>query len=91
MNHLASPALRATLCVAITALLALIPVTNVLVLIAAMLPLWVLSGWGVPGLGHPLNGFFIPSALGWTLAACALWLLCFFLLRRKAKSGVPAA
>lgn len=71
-------------------LLMLVPGLNVLVLIAVMLPLWMASDLGVPGLGYALNGFFVPSALGWCLVALAFWNACFVLFlggARRAAHG----
>jgi len=75
----------ATLVTAGCALLMLVPGINALLLIAAMLPLWCLDGLGVPGLGRELNGFFVPSAAGWSLAALLVWCACFAVLRYRAR------
>jgi len=74
-------AIRATVATGVGALLLLIPGLNAILFVALMLPLWVLSNMGVSGLGSPLNGFFIPSAIGWTLVALVVWLMAYLLFR----------
>lgn len=81
----AGAATNASLAVLVGAVLCLIPHVYVLTLLAVMLPLWMLSGAGVPGLGRELNGFFLPSAIGWSLAAAVFWIGCYCFLRYKAK------
>jgi hypothetical protein len=76
MGHATKAAIRATVATAIGALLMLVPGLNVILLIAVMLPLWVLSDLGVPGLGSPLHGFFLPSTIGWVLVAVTFWCIC---------------
>lgn len=70
---------RATIITAVGALLTLVPGVNALILIGVMLPLWVMSDAGVPGLGSAVNGFFVPSVMGWSLVGLAFWTLCFVL------------
>lgn len=65
------------------ALLMLVPFVSAISLIAFMLPLWTLSNLGVPGLGHELNGFFVPSAAGWGLIAGFVWLVLFWFFHRR--------
>lgn len=77
MSPQATAAKKAGIAVGIGVLLMLVPGINVLVLIGVMLPLWLVSDLGVPGLGYALNGFFVPSMLGWCLAAIAVWSACF--------------
>jgi len=57
----------------------LVPLVFAVGLVVFMLPLWFLDNLGVPGLGHELNGFFVPSALGWGLAAGTAWLFFFWI------------
>lgn len=71
--------MHATVATGVGALLLLVPGLNVILFIALMLPLWVLSNMGIPSLGHPLHGFFVPSAVGWCLAASVAWLVSFAL------------
>jgi hypothetical protein len=88
MKPSAKSALRATIATGIGALLMLVPGINVIILIAVMLPLWMLSEAGIPGLGRPLHGFFIPSGIGWTLVAMTFWGICYaFLLWRQKHSA----
>lgn len=35
---------------------------NLLALIVVMIPLWMIHDLGVPGLGSPNNGFFVPAS-----------------------------
>lgn len=70
---------RATIVTGVGALLMLVPGVNVLILIGVMLPLWVLSDAGIPGLGSAVNGFFVPSGIGWSLVGLTFWMLCFVL------------
>ena len=95
MSVRARAALKATLVTAAWALLMLVPFVSVICLIVFMLPLWALKNLGVPGLGHELHGFFVPSTLGWALIAVAVWLLFFSLfhwrLNRARASDVAKA
>jgi hypothetical protein len=60
-------------------LLVPVPLLNTLVLIPTMLPLWLLHDSGISGLGEPSNGFFVPSVLGYAIAALSIWFVCFLL------------
>ena len=88
-------AIRATLATGTWALLMLIPVISAINLIAFMLPLWIISNLGIPGLGHETNGFFDPSAAGWSLIACFVWIVFFWIFRgrlmRAASAGSAAS
>ena len=81
-------AFRATIATGVAGLLLLVPGINVILLIGVMLPLWTISGMGVPGLGRELHGFFIPSPVGWSIVAVVVWTACFAFfsatLRRRA-------
>lgn len=79
MNPRITAATRATIATGIGALLMLVPVVNALILIGVMLPLWVMNDIGVPGLGSAVNGFFVPSVLGWLLVGLTFWTICFVL------------
>ena len=70
----------ATLATIASFLVLLIPVINVLVLIAVMLPLWFINDLGFVKLGSPSNGFFEPNTLGWGLVALATWGLWYSFL-----------
>ena len=83
-------AIRATMATGAWALLMLIPVVSAITLIAFMIPLWTLSNIGVPALGRELNGFFVPSAIGWSLIAGFVWLSLFWLFHRRLKKVSPA-
>ncbi|MNW20367.1 hypothetical protein D3C71_2207420 [compost metagenome] len=52
-----------------------------------MLPLWVASDLGVPGLGRQLNGFFVPSAMGWCLIGGVFWGFSYVLSLGAVKSA----
>lgn len=65
------------------ALLMLVPFVSAICLIVFMLPLWTLNNLGVPGPGHELNGFFVPSAAGWVLIAGVVWLVLFWFFHRR--------
>lgn len=69
MRPHAAAAGRATIAIVIGGLLMSVPAVNVLLLIFVMLPLWIVNDLDVPGLGQPLNGFFVPSAIGWCVLA----------------------
>ncbi len=90
MNIQTKAALRATLVVGVWAALMLVPFVYVITLIVFMLPLWILHGMGIPGLGSELNGFFVPSAIGWTLAAGLVWLLAFWLFHRRQRRATTS-
>ena len=87
MRPHASAAVRATIATAIGGLLMLVPVVNVLILIFVMLPLWVASDLGISGLGRPLNGFFVPSAIGWCFVAGVFWGISYILSLGALKSA----
>ena len=87
MGSHATAALRATLVTGLGCALMLVPVINALILIFVMLPLWVASDLGVPGLGHPLNGFFVPSAIGWCVVAGVFWGVTYVLALGAARSA----
>lgn len=78
-------ALQATLATGTWALLMLVPFVSAISLIVFMLPLWILQGFGIPGLGRELNGFFVPSAVGWGLIAGFVWLAFFWLSHWRLK------
>lgn len=78
-------AIHAAIATGVWALLMLVPLVSVISLIAFMFPLWILNDLGVPGLGRELNGFFVPSAVGWCLIAGFVWLALFWLLLRRLK------
>jgi uncharacterized membrane protein len=82
--------LRALLATGTWALLMLVPPIYALGLIGFMLPLWVLDDFGVPGLGRQLNGFFLPSAVGWSLIAAVVWLMFFLFFRRRLMRAAEA-
>jgi uncharacterized membrane protein len=84
-------AIRALLATAAWALLMLVPLVQVISLIGFMLPLWALADLGVPGLGRELNGFFLPSAIGWGLIAGVVWLMFFLFFRRRLMRAAAAA
>ena len=64
MSPVMSAASRSTVVVLVCAALMLVPPVRVLAyLFLLMLPLWMRSRRGVPGLGYELNGFFVLSAL----------------------------
>ena len=88
-------AIRATFATGVWALLMLIPLVSAINLIAFMLPLWIISNLGIPGLGHETNGFFDPSAAGWGLIASFVWLVFFWIFRgrlmRAASAGSAAS
>jgi len=90
VNIQTKAALRATLVVGVWAALMLVPFVYVITLIVFMLPLWILHGMGIPGLGSELNGFFVPSAIGWTLAAGLVWLLAFWLFHRRQRRATTS-
>lgn len=79
MNPRINAATRATIITGIGALLMLVPVVHALILIVVMLPLWVMNDIGVPGLGRAVNGFFVPSVIGWLLVGLTFWAICFVL------------
>ena len=83
-------AIHAALATGVWALLMLVPLVSAISLIAFMLPLWILSNLGVPGLGRELNGFFVPSAVGWGLIAGFVWTVLFWIFLRRLKSTEPA-
>ena len=87
MRPHASAAVRATVATVIGGLLMLVPVINVLMLIFVMLPLWIANDLGVPGLGRPLNGFFVPSAIGWCVVAGIFWGISYVLSLGALKSA----
>lgn len=71
-------AIRATIATGIGGILMLVPPIGIpIFLIVFMLPLWALDGIGIIDLGHELNGFFVPSAVGWSFATLVTW--TFFL------------
>jgi hypothetical protein len=78
-------AFRATIATGIGALLFLVPVVNVILFIGLMLPLWTVSNLGIPGLGHELNGFFVPSPTGWSIVAVVAWGTFFMLFSAALK------
>lgn len=84
-------AIRATLVTSAWAVLMLIPFVSAITLIVFMLPLWALGNLGVPGLGHELNGFFVPSTVGWSLIAAFVWLAFFGIFQRRLKRANPEA
>lgn len=67
----------------------LVPFVSAISLMAFMLPLWMLSNLGVPGLGRELNGFFVPSAGGWGLIAGFVWLALFWIFHRRLRRAEP--
>jgi len=79
--------MRATLATSIGALLMLIPFVSAITLIMFMIPLWILSNLGVPALGREVNGFFVPSAIGWSLIAGFVWLTFFWFFHRRSKNA----
>lgn len=87
MGSHATAAVRATIATVIGGALMLVPVVNVLILIVVMLPLWVASDLGVPGLGRQLNGFFVPSAMGWCLIGGFFWGFSYVLSLGAVKSA----
>ena len=91
MSPVPSAALRATIVVLACAALMLVPPIRWLAyLLLLMLPFWMLSRLGVPGLGHELNGFFVLSTVAWLAAAVLLWLISFSLFYARAKKRVAA-
>lgn len=66
-------------------LIAFAPVANLLALIVLMLPLWFLHDLGVPGLGRPTEGFFVPSIAGWTVLTVAGWLIWFLIFLKSTR------
>lgn len=82
-------AVRATLVTGAWAVLMLIPFVSAITLIVFMLPLWALGNLGVPGLAHELNGFFVPSAVGWSLITAFVWLAFFRIFHRRLKRANP--
>lgn len=90
MSIRGTAAIRATMITGAWALLMLVPVVSAITLIAFMIPLWILSDLGVPALGHELNGFFVPSAMGWSLIAGSIWLSLFWLFHKRLKKANPA-
>ena len=79
MNPRITAIWRATLFTGVGALLMLVPGVNALILVGVMLPLWVMNDLGVPGLGSAVNGFFMPSVIGWLLVGLSFWSFCFVL------------
>jgi len=67
-------------------LIAFVPVANLLALIVVMLPLWFLHDLGVPGLGEPTSGFFVPSIVGWTVLTIVGWLIWFLIFLSTGQS-----
>lgn len=91
VNPVPGAALKATAVVLACAALMLLPPVRVLVyLLLLMLPMWMLSRFGVPGLGHELNGFFVLSAAAWSVAAVLLWLVSFRVFYTRAKKQAAA-
>lgn len=79
-------AIRATIATAIVGILMLVPPIGIpIFVIVLMLPLWALDGIGIVDFGHELNGFFVPNAAGWSLAALVTWALLFVLFYGLAK------
>jgi|GEM_PF-2113758 len=76
---------RATIATCVGAVLLLVPGLNVILFIGLMLPLWMISGLGVPGLGEEFNGFFILSPLGWTMGAIIVWSIFFYAFNKSLK------
>lgn len=72
------------------ALLMLVPIVSAITVIMFMMPLWILSNIGVPALGRELNGFFVPSVIGWSLIGGFVWLSLFWLFHRRLKRANPA-
>lgn len=72
-------------------LIAFVPVANLLALIVLMLPLWFLHDLGVPGLGRPTEGFFVPSIAGWTVLTIAGWLIWFLIFLKSTRRTSPVA
>ncbi len=70
-------AFNATLLLASIWLFAMVPVLSILILIVVMLPLMVLDGWGIAGLGDQSSGFFLPSDLGYSVLSIGGWLIFF--------------
>lgn len=78
---------RATMATCAGAVLLLIPGVNVILFIGLMLPLWMIGRLGVPGLGHELNGFFIPSPIGWTMGAIIVWSIFLYAFNKSLKKA----
>ena len=72
----------------------LVTVLQVIGLIVIMLPLWWIHEMGIPGLGHPENGFFVPTTLGYIVGTALVWLAWFAIFiivgpkRPKNENGV---
>ncbi|HEY0502210.1 MAG TPA: hypothetical protein VGD42_01845 [Lysobacter sp.] len=79
MTPHASAAVRATIATVVGGCLLLVPAINVMIFIGLMLPLWIVSDLGVPGLGEPSNGFFVPSTVGWCLITGTFWAISYVL------------
>lgn len=69
--------LWATIWSALVLALAQLPGIAVVLFLVAGIALWPLSDAGVAGLGHPKEGFFIPTDHGLAVALFGFWLLCF--------------
>lgn len=83
MTRVVRAAIVSTLVISVASLVVYAEAPKALALIlyiVVMIPLWLIDDLGVIDIGSELNGFFLPTPVGYAIGASIFWVVVFLLV-----------